>query len=363
MTYSILMQLGFVLLAATFATAGTGTHDYKVLSPVTKGNLSIFPIIGGAEINTIHLLTLDEGVRSGAVIVTEAGSLQGLIRPGTRPPRSSGAEVNRLVLINNSDRPLLLLAGEVVTGGKQDRVIGVDRIVPPKSDPIDLSVFCVEHGRWVASSDRFGSMKSQMAQPSVRMPAMAARDQRSVWESVASLASNLAAAAPPQTSAEIRGTTSYAKVMENPDVQRQVNAVAMNYDEMLHELRKVGAKGVVVAINGRITWADIFASTDLLEKYWQKLIRSYAADSLMAASSGGQADQRSAQSFLDRLQGNREVTETEPGLFRRTEISGEGYKVFALTSLLPKYEYTVHLAKMSYADTMRPDVYPGRMVR
>jgi len=32
--------------------------------------------------------------------------------------------VNRLVLVNNSKRPLLLLAGEIVTGGKQDRVIG-----------------------------------------------------------------------------------------------------------------------------------------------------------------------------------------------------------------------------------------------
>ena len=46
------------------------------------------------------------------------------------------------------------------------------------------------------------------------------------------------------------------------------------------ELRKAGAKGVVVSINGHITWADVFASTDLLEKYWQKLIRSYAAESL-----------------------------------------------------------------------------------
>ena len=55
--------------------------------------------------------------------------------------------------------------------------------------------------------------------------------------------------------------------------------------------------------------------------------------------------------FLDQLQGTREVTETEPGLFRRSEISGDGYKVFSLTSLLPKYEYTVHLAKMSCKDS------------
>ena len=349
MNYSILAQLAFLLISAALATAGIPTaKEYHVLPPVIKGNLSIFPIVGGPEYATAQLLTLDEGLRSGSVVVTEAGSLRGLVRPGTPIPRHSGDEVNRLVLINNSDHPLLLLAGEVVTGGKQDRVIGVDRIVPPKSGPIDLSVFCVEPGRWVASSDHFGSMKSQMAQPSVRMPAMAERDQQSVWNMVASARGGMASAAPAAAPA-IHGMTSYAKVMENPEVEKRVGSVAADYDGLFRELRKVGAKGVVVAINGRITWADVFGSTDLLEKYWQKLIRSYAADSLTNASAGGQADQKSAQLFLDQVQGNREVTETEPGLFRRTEISGDGYKVFTLTSLVSKPDYTVHLAKMLYS--------------
>jgi ARG and Rhodanese-Phosphatase-superfamily-associated Protein domain len=358
MIYSILAQLVFLLLSAAFAAAGNPSHpEYRVLPPVTRGNLSIFPVVGGPEYATAQLLTLDEGLRSGTVLVAEAGSLQGLVRPGTRIPRQSGAEVNRLVLVNNSDHPLLLLAGEVVTGGKQDRVIGVDRIVPPHSEPIDLSVFCVEPGRWVASSEHFGSMKSQMAQPSVRMPAMAERDQQKVWANVATAAGGMASAAPGAATA-IQGTTSYAKVMENPEVEKKVASVAADYDSMLRELRKVGAKGVVVAINGRITWADVFASTDLLEKYWQKLIRSYASESLTNVGAGGQADQKSAQLFLDRLYGNREVTETEPGLFRRTEISGDGYKVFTLTSLLGKSDYTVHLAKMSYGGSDRPGVYP-----
>jgi len=358
----ILAQLAFGFLAATFVSAGTPTHEYHVLPPVTKGNLSIFPIVGGPEGSTTHLLTLDEGVRAGLVVVAEEGSLQGLIRPGTTIPRNSRAEVNRLVLVNNSDRPLLLLAGEVVTGGKQDRVIALDRIVPPKSGPMDLSVFCVEHGRWVGSSEHFGSMKSQMAQPSVRLPAMAEHSQQGVWDRVESAVGGMAAAAP-QASPSLHATTSYAKAMQNPEVEKTVGSIANDYDGLLRELRKVGAKGVVVAINGRITWADVFASTDLLEKYWQKLIRSYAADSLTTVSARGQADQKSAQLFLDQLQGTREVTETEPGLFRRSEISGDGYKVFALTSLLPKYEYTVHLAKMSCKDSAWQDVYRGRLVR
>jgi hypothetical protein len=362
MNSRILGAVVFVLAASTLASAGTPTHEYKVLPPITRGNLSLFPIVGGVEANTAPLLTLDEGLRAGAVVVAEAGAVQGLVRPGTYYPRNTGGEVNRLALVNNSDRPLLLLAGEVVTGGKQDRVIGVDRIVPPKSDPIDLSVFCVEPGRWVASSEHFGSMGSAMAQPSVRMPAMAARDQLQVWNHVASANAGIAAAAP-QAALAIGGTSSYAKVMQNPEVEKKVASVAANYDGLLHELRKVGAKGVVVAVNGRITWADVFASTDLLEKYWQKLLRSYAAESLTNAASGAQADQKSAQAFLDRLQGTHEVSETEPGVFRRTEITGDGFKVFALNSLLPKEEYTVHLSKMSYKEVMFPDVRPLERVR
>jgi hypothetical protein len=355
----ILAQMAFVTLASFLASAGTATHEYKVLPPITRGNLSLFPIVGGPEFNTARLLTLDEGLRSGAVVVTEAGALQGLLRPGVPFRPVSEGEVNRLVLVNNSNRPLLLLAGEVVTGGKQDRVIGVDRIVPPKSQPVDLSVFCVEPGRWAASSDHFGSMASAMAQPSVRLPAMAMRDQAQVWQHVAS-ANAAVAAATPRGGPVTAGTTSYAKVMQNPEVENRVASVAADYTSLLTELRKTGAKGVVVAVNGHITWADVFASTDLLEKYWQKLIRSYAAESLTSAKSGAQADQKDAQQFLDQLQGTREVVETEPGVFRRTEITGAGYKVFTLSSLLPKDDYTVHVAKMAYNDSSYSEVVPLR---
>src|SRR4029079_18751439 len=69
-------------------------------------------------------------------------------------------------------------------GGKQDRVIGKDRIVPAESDPIDLGVFCVEPGRWVAQSTNFGGLSTQMAQPSVRRKAMAEKNQQQVWAEV-----------------------------------------------------------------------------------------------------------------------------------------------------------------------------------
>ena len=143
------------LLQAGEVTPASG---YSLLSPIRSGNLTVFPVVASKSYDTAEFLTLDEGLRSGDVVVTEAGQARGLIRhrPGDpaiiHPIRD--AEVNRLVLVNNSKRPLLLLAGEIVTGGKQDRVIGKDRIVPAESDPVDLSVFCVEPGRWVAANGK-----------------------------------------------------------------------------------------------------------------------------------------------------------------------------------------------------------------
>jgi hypothetical protein len=76
-------------------------------------------------------------------------------------------------------------------------------------------------------------------------------------------------------------------------------------------------------------------------------VRSYAAESMVQQVKSASADVKSAQEFLNRLQGRREVVENEPGLYRHTEVSGDGFKVFELTSLLPNTGFDLHVAKMS----------------
>jgi len=64
--------------------------------------------------------------------------------------------------------------------------------------------------------------------------------------------------------------------MQNEEVKQQVDSIAepiqRNYQSLIQQLRERNAVGVVVAVNGEIIWADIFASTNLLEKYWPKLV-------------------------------------------------------------------------------------------
>jgi hypothetical protein len=56
---------------------------------------------------------------------------------------------------------------------------------------------------------------------------------------------------------------------------------------------------------------------------------------------------KAAQKFLDNMDSRHETVDTEPGLYRHTEIAGDGFRAFELTSLLPKTGFDLHLAKIA----------------
>jgi hypothetical protein len=361
---------------------------YRVLAPIESGNLLLFPVVrtSGKSMGATPFLTLDEGIRSGQVEVTEAGRVQGLVRPRDRdgvPPirpqfrlpddpnpwlnRNRGDQVNTLVLVNNSGKPLLLLAGEIVTGGKQDRVIAKDRIVPMGGEPVDLSVFCIEPGRWTESSPVFGASAGApahgfMVQPTVRQQAMVAKDQQEVWNSVhgtiAQLNRVMAAPAASSGGPVAAGggftpgvnTTSYAKAIENREISSKVDEAAApltkSREQVLAQLREQHAIGVVVAVRGEIVWADLFADTELLGRYWTKLVRSYAAESLTMGETHAAPTVADAEHFLDAPAGGTETSEGDVGVYRYRELRSGGTETFVLESLLPGTGYDVHISKL-----------------
>jgi hypothetical protein len=349
--------------AAPNPTPAKPEGSWRLLDPVAYENITIFPVVSSASQDTSPFLTLDEGLSSGEVIVSEQGAV-GLARtrdgrPVTVPQYNTSASVNQLVLINRSKRPLLLLAGELVSGGKQDRIIGKDRIVPVGSEPLPLDVFCVEHGRWTGASSQFVASKT-IVHPSVREQAAVAQSQNEVWSAVRSgtlatpkavpsgAAGQPAAPPPPAAlSAEVIGdaiatsapTQSYAKIYEH-------SRAGASVDEFVEELRRrfdratLGLKGervvgVVVAYGGDVAWSDIFASGDLFEHYWSKLLRSYAVEALARPSYRETAAITDAREFLRNLNG-REVVESEPGVYRWREITEGRLSLIELESIAPK---------------------------
>jgi hypothetical protein len=373
--------LAWQLEAIAFAGMEPQSHttSYRVLDPIESGSVTLYPIVlAHAEEKAAHwrYLTLDQGLKSGEVVITEAGKARGLVRSrngghgdATESLVNSGDEVNTLVLVNRSSRPLVLLAGEIVTGGKQDRVIAKDRIVPPHSQPLDLGVFCIEPERWVERSPKFdvagkGAHSSFMVEPSVRRKAMAAQNQREVWDAVGSSIGRGASASSASTHEESiyhgavpdaydspAATSSYAQAMSAPKAQAEVDAVAApvlgENNEVLEKLRHEQVIGVVAAINGHIVWADLFASPDLLADYWTKLVRSYAAEAIHRDTHDGPtASKEDALQFLSDTASGDEASEGKTAVYRYRELQGAKESLFILEALLPGTGFEVHRTKL-----------------
>jgi len=363
MERSLLSALAGTLLgisalgSAAFVWAGSASPgpepkpegDWRLLDPITYENISIFPVVSSVSQDTSAFVTLDEGLSSGDVLVREQGS-DGMARSrGTQVPQyNTGASVNQLVLINRGKRPVLLLAGELVSGGKQDRIIAKDRIVAPGAEPLPLDVFCVEHGRW-SSGLQFSAAKT-MVHPSVREQAAVNQSQSEVWESVRK-GTTANVAAPPSASPRIAATDLADVVSSTAPTQSyskmyQESRVGVSVDSFVDEMQRRFARatsgskgehivGVVVAYGGEMAWSDIFASSDLFHHYWTKLLRSYAVEALARPSIREVASRNDADEFLRRLHG-REQVESEPGIYRWCEITEGRLAQIELEVLQPK---------------------------
>ena len=338
-------------------------RGWRLGEAVTYENLTVFPVYASQQADTSAFATLDEALASGDAVVTEQGSYMRRTRDGDGAATSYGsAQVNQLVLINRGKRPLLLLAGEVVSGGKQDRIIGKDRIVPPGAEPLPLSVFCVEHGRWNGGSDKFQA-SGTIVHPSVREKAAVDQSQSQVWAAVrggAPMASSharsgsaTAAAAPPAVSrgdvdaviASNAPTMSYKQIYESPRVGRSVEEMAGQLQRRFERAAKEhNVIGVVVAFGGEVAWSDVFASSALFESYWPKLLRSYAVEALSRSATRETASLDDARDFLRPASG-RVSEETEPGVYRWRERTEGPAAEIELEALEPK-QITLHWLKV-----------------
>ena len=335
-------------------------NGWRLLPGTTYENITLFPVVTAGGADTSMFLTLDEGLASGEVGVTEQGSggLYRSERGAPRPELNGGAAVNQLVLINRSKRPLLLLAGELVSGGKQGRIIGKDRIVPVGSEPLPLDVFCVEHGRW-SSGSRFSAAKT-IVHPSVREQAAVAKDQNDVWAAVRAGSTsqgvagglNVPASAAPRITADsiseavevAAPTQAYSKIYEGGRVGASVDEMVAQLERRFEKetggLRGERVVGVIVAYGDEVAWSDIFASPELFNHYWMKLLRSYSVEALARPKIREVATEGDAREFLRRLNG-KQVEESEPGVYRWREITEGRLALIELDALTPK-PFTVH---------------------
>lgn len=377
--FSILIAATLILLAVVLPATNLGPSvgasaprpapapsSWRLASPVTYQNLTIFAVVSSQDADTSDFVTLDEALASGDVVVSEQGDYLRRSRDGRIPSGfSTGPQVNQLVLVNRGKRPLLLLAGEVVSGGKQDRIIGKDRIVPIGAAPLPLDVFCVEHGRWTGASDQF-SAANMMVHPSVREEAAVEQNQSQVWAAVRGEAKRVGNAesvtvetTAPQISREAlsdaissAGTQSYQRIYKSSPIGTSVEDVAEEISRRFARstggLKGERVVGVVAAFGDEVAWSDIFASSALFGAYWPKLLRSYVVEAMTRPAVRETASLDDARDFLRPITGHIEQ-ESEPGVYEWRKQSVGRLSEIQLAALAPK-PLTLHYLRVLRGD-------------
>jgi len=213
------------------------------------GGLLVFWLNAKEQAPALDVATLEEARKSGALLITERDQ----------------ATVPELIVENRGQTHVLLLAGEILIGGKQNRVLREDILLPPWSGPRAIGVFCVEQGRWNEGRKDFES-KGSFAQSALRSKLMERPDQSRVWDSVAR--STRAAEVPASP------TGSYQAIYEDGKVRAHLSEV----ERGLTSRAPATAHGAAVFAGTSLLGLDLFHAPSLFGREWPKLLRAHAVE-------------------------------------------------------------------------------------
>jgi hypothetical protein len=253
------------------ARAETAPDDeYRLSGPTIHRNLAIYFVHGKSRPGPVPL-TLQEALAGKTVEMRETG------------------DVNRLEVENVGNEEVFIQSGDIVKGGKQDRVLSVSLVLPPKSGRIAIAAYCVEQGRW---SPRAGEDARTFATADAILPSreskleLAGADamrsetharQREIWKNVAKIQGKLSSSLG-TTVAAPRSTSSLQLALENTKLENE-------RADYLRALQPLGEKdddivGYAFAINGRLNSADVYPSNALFRKMWSKLLRGSITEAI-----------------------------------------------------------------------------------
>jgi hypothetical protein len=324
-------------------------HQWSIGEPVSFENLTLFPVMSNRSTTAgAGFITLEQGLRAGAVKVRELRDRNG----------DDDAEVNRLMVTNRSGKTLILIAGEMLLGGKQDRIIANDCLVASSRRPVQVEVFCVERGRWDEES-RFGRSSNVSAGPetiggaasvappsagvfasagviasnTVREKAQTEKDQSQVWAEVQRVEQVTVTGSPTHT---------LNAVYEDKKVKESITPYERAFRGKLTSRNIVG---IVAAVSGKLVSADVFANHALFRAYWPKLLKSLSLEASNATTSEGAGpDKASAQAFL--LQSEGEVAQSRKSSYRLLERQSDDEASFELITPAARAPVLVHFNKV-----------------
>ena len=269
----------------------------------TYENLRLYPITAKEsfrnEFKSIgKYMTLKDAIEKKKVKITESGS---------------DGSVNNLMIENNSKDTIIIITGDVIKGGKQDRIVNQDIVLIPSSGKKNVSVYCVEAGRWSSSSRNVTQVARNSAASSspaefkeyynkgsvsLRKVVEKEKDQSKVWSKVDDLnASNKTNTA----------TKTYTAMTQSTDFTKKLNQYITFFKSKFDKDSSV--VGVVIITGDKVIGCDMFATHDLFIKQYESLLHSYATEAIVSGKPVNITSEK-VKSYMDKLLANETVQQT-----------------------------------------------------
>ncbi len=261
-------QLHFLLLlfVATIAHAQTEFQIPSLIieydSAIIYRNLKLIPIKridtgNDSAYNTPVSVSLKAGMANGTVKLKERGNYM-------------IDNINVLLIENKSGKDLIIKSGEIVMGGRQDRVFARDTILAAGKEHL-VPVFCIEENRWSEKEKKFiyrGTTGSGL-----QAIIDTAHNQTKVWDEIRRLLKQNNHTA----------SSSYAALLNNKKIADTTNQYSRYF---LQELRRKDSSivGIIASTGNKILGADVFISTSLFYQTLPGLLEKYSTEAILTGT-------------------------------------------------------------------------------
>ncbi len=257
------------------------------ISKFTYQNLRLYPIYANDSFRTQfknigQYKTLKEALTTKKISITEKGT---------------GGTVNTLQVQNLSNDTIIILSGEIIKGGQQDRIVGEDIVLKPKSGKKDIPVYCVEAGRWhynsPAGQKNFDAYYTT-GSTSLRKVVDKEKDQSKVWSKVDELNTKNKTA---------NATKTYTAMTNSAELNKKLSDYTTFFKKAFTGNNRV--IGILAVTENKILGCDMFATHELFEKNFESLVQSYATESIL----NGKAvtiQQSDVKKYMDKLLANEQ---------------------------------------------------------
>jgi hypothetical protein len=205
------------------------------------------------------VVTLSQALNKGFVTVTERGS-------------TSFENVHYLRFNTHSNKSVYISGGEIISGGRQDRMIVRDTILHPSEKDQYVPVMCVEEGRWSEKEKKFGY--GNYANTDLRKVLDSTHNQVLIWREVDR-----------QLQASGFKNNSLAYLSRYQD-KKYIAASDEYYRFFRDKLARTDSNVVgFVAISGdKVIGSDVYNSTDLFYNQADPLLHGYIDEAMTSGA-------------------------------------------------------------------------------